>query len=87
MYTFCSKGSGARSLIDHFILSDNLMPSFTEYESVDDVDNLSDHVAIKCVFDYTVYHTPNQEEMVVLERLAWKKADENYMQRERGTSY
>ena len=80
VYTFCSKGSGARSLIDHFILSDNLMPSFTEYESVDDVDNFSDHVAIKCVFDYTVYHTPNQEEMVVLERLAWQKADENDIQ-------
>ena len=77
VYTFCIKGSGARSLIDHFILSDNLMPSFTEYESVDDVDNFSDHVAIKCVFDYMVYHTPNQEEMVVLERLAWQKADEN----------
>ena len=24
-YTFCSKGSGIRSLIDHFILSDNAM--------------------------------------------------------------
>ncbi|MPC87623.1 hypothetical protein E2C01_082493 [Portunus trituberculatus] len=47
-YSYCSKGSNVKSLIDHFLLTDNdsLLQTYTAIASVK---NPSDHIAIKCV--------------------------------------
>ncbi len=42
-YSFESKATGARSMVDHFLVSDNLTNTITNYEVIDEGDNLSDH--------------------------------------------
>ena len=42
-YTYENDFSGARSVIDHFILSENLFAGVSEYYSLHDGDNTSDH--------------------------------------------
>ena len=42
-FTFESKSSGSRSIIDHFLLSETLIKKVLLYESVHDNDNFSDH--------------------------------------------
>ena len=44
-FTFCSS-TGTQTLIDHFILTDNLSQSITIYETIDIVDNISDHLPV-----------------------------------------
>ena len=46
--TFCSKSSGAKSFIDHFCVTDNLLLALHLYDIFDGVNNKSDHVAVKC---------------------------------------
>ena len=59
-YTFCSKSNGARTLIDHVLLSENLVTSLHTYESIDSIQNMSDHVPVQCVLEIEVYHTCNK---------------------------
>ena len=76
-YTCCSKGSGIRSLIDHFILSDNTMSGLHEYECIDAVENFSDHVAIMCTLDYAVQYCKSTEPAQKFISLpAWHKVTE-----------
>ena len=53
-YTFCSKANGVQSMIDHILLSDNMVTSLHAYDSFDTVENMSDHVAVRCVLDFEV---------------------------------
>ncbi|XP_041470482.1 uncharacterized protein LOC121420026 [Lytechinus variegatus] len=50
-FTFSSKGSNHKSLIDHFVLTDSLVEALQVYECIDTVNNFSDHVAVKCQLD------------------------------------
>ena len=81
-FTFCSKGFGTRSLIDHFILSDNAMCMLDTYTTIDDVNNCSDHVAVKCTFDYAVHLNVismdgSHDDSPSVGRPAWHNATEN----------
>ncbi len=50
-YTYESKMNGDRSLIDHFLVTDNLFNNMKRYEVVHDGDNLSDHSVLCMVLD------------------------------------
>ena len=59
IYTFESKISGHKSLIDHFVLSENLFERMTCYESLSDVDNMSDHLPVSLGLDLNVTTVKN----------------------------
>ena len=40
-YTYESKSSGQKSLIDHFVLSENLFDRILCYDTLSEIDNLS----------------------------------------------
>ena len=42
-FTYFNEHSNVRSLLDHFIVTDNLFNMLSGYSSVDDIDNFSDH--------------------------------------------
>ena len=48
-YTYQSKINNERSIIDHFLLTDNLYSMISEYKIVHDGDNLSDHSVLQMV--------------------------------------
>ena len=50
-YTHESYVHNTCSIIDHFIVSENLLDSITEYISVQDGDNMSDHGPVMCHID------------------------------------
>lgn len=64
-YTFESKANGERSLIDHFLVSDNLFDCINKYEVVHEGDNLSDHSALCMGLDIsTVCETLSSDDPV-----------------------
>ena len=72
-YTFESKGSGVRSVIDHLCFSDNIFHSLTEYTTLKSVENTSDHDVLVCCVDIEV------SDMIKVQRKfsprsAWYKA-------------
>ena len=60
-YTFCSRGTGATSFIDHFIVSENLLGKLISFDPIESINNFSDHLPVKCNFEietlYSVYET------------------------------
>ena len=80
VYTYCSRGIGATSLIDHFIISENALPSLLHYETVDAASNFSEHLTVRCVLDYTVGYMCNSRPKTSLpvDKPAWhKETDED----------
>lgn len=74
-YTFCSKGSGVRSLIDHCMLSENLVEALHGYETIDSVHNCSDHLAVKSVLDIKITEIDQETESKEREgKVNWKFA-------------
>ena len=74
-FTFRSKGTGAVSLIDHFILSDNIFDRLMSFESIDSINNFSDHVAVKCAVELEVsYSNTNVRRVKEVCKPAWNKA-------------
>ena len=63
-FTFCSKGNDRKSLTDHIVISNNMVDALQEYICLDSVDNFSDHVAIKGVFDFQVLEIFDDNEAV-----------------------
>ena len=53
-YTYKSKINNRTSFIDHFLLSNNLTCKLLEFSSIDDINNISDHLAIKCTIDINI---------------------------------
>ena len=45
-YTFASKINGVRSYVDHSVVSDYIYGNINLYETMDDGDNLSDHLPV-----------------------------------------
>ena len=74
-YTYCSKGSSVKSLIDHFLISDNVSNLLQTYTTIDSVNNPSDHIAIKCVLDITISYTVENFEHLTYDRICWHKAN------------
>ena len=58
-YTYCSKGTGATSFIDHFIISENIFDKLLSFDAIESVNNFSDHVPIKCVISSDVFYQEN----------------------------
>lgn len=50
-YSYESKANGHQSLIDHFLVTNNLFEDINRYEALHDGDNLSDHSAVCMSFD------------------------------------
>ena len=46
--------NGTRTLIDHFLLSDNIIHDVIGYSTIDLIDNLSDHLPLFVVFKCSV---------------------------------
>ena len=46
--------NGTRTLIDHFLLSDNIIHDVIGYSTIDLIDNLSDHLPVFVVFKCSV---------------------------------
>ena len=72
-YTYESNINNSNSIIDHFIVSDNLYMGIEEYESVHDGDNLSDHCPLLLKMNMSVNHGQSQERRYT-RRFAWNKA-------------
>ena len=57
-FTFTSI-TQSKSLIDHYIVSQNLLSHVSDYFTKDSIDNLSDHIPLYCMLscslDYTLY--------------------------------
>ncbi len=54
--TYYSKGSTARSLIDHFVISENLQDDLLSYDEIDSHNNFSDYIAVNCVLNVNVIY-------------------------------
>ena len=74
-YTFESMVNGNKSLIDHICVCDSLFGNISMYTSVDTVENMSDHLAVMCVFDRRIMFQ-NRTERIHQHRAAWHKASE-----------
>lgn len=73
-YTFESKGTGCRSLIDHVCISDNVFHTLTAYHTIQSIDNMSDHDTLLCNLDVVdVTHSVKEYKMYTA-RPAWYKA-------------
>lgn len=72
-FTFESKGFGTKSIIDHVIANVDLFGTVVTCNTIDTLDNISDHVAVSCVFDMNVAYFSAQEK-VFSSRPSWQKA-------------
>lgn len=79
-YTFESKASGERSLLDHFIVSENLVGSICEHNVVHRGDNLSDHSPIEITMDISTRYTEDPVSRTESTHLMWNKANSNNLQ-------
>jgi hypothetical protein len=72
--TYISRGSAAISLIDHFILSDNIFSMLLSYDADDCANNFSEHFPLTCVLDIdTDYTGLSNMKQPVEYRSAWHK--------------
>ncbi len=55
--TYYTKGSNPRSLIDHYVVNENLQDDLLSHDEMDSHDNFPDHVAVvKCVLNVNVIY-------------------------------
>ena len=70
---FCfGRMSCAKSIIDHFVITENLVPNVLRYESLHDGDNLSDHEALSIELSVSVSHSRYENTHTSV--LNWSKA-------------
>ena len=80
-FSYESKINGDRSLLDHFLGSDNTFYAITEYTSLHHGQNLSDHNAIRLVLDIDVnYVVLSDLDSVRAQSCDWAKATENQLE-------
>ena len=72
-YTFESAGTGAKSCIDHIIVSENLNGLITNYDVVESVENNSDHLPVLCGINLLIENIIRTDRNFV-GRAAWSKA-------------
>ena len=78
-FTFSSSGTGYRSLIDHFFVTEALFNSLSHHYTIDSIDNVSDHCALLCSFKLNIKYCVRAE-INSNERVKWQKATENDLQ-------
>ncbi len=72
--TYYSKCSNERSLIDHFVISENLQDDLLSYDEIDSHDNFSNHITVKCVLYVNVIYCHMSATVQVNTSLhAWSK--------------
>ena len=79
-YTFDSMSGGERSILDHFLLSENLRDNVINYCVVHEGDNLSDHDPIRLLLDFQVHHsllTKSFARRSFSKKLCWRDAKES----------
>ena len=72
-YTYESKCSGTTSLIDHFIVTDNVFPLISNYKCIHSGDNLSAHSPVSLTLDIDVQHTCPRTS-ICESKMLWHKA-------------
>jgi len=84
-YSYESKSNGSRSMLDHVLMSDGLLGHVTEYYTLHEGDNLSDHSPITVKLNLpmlNVDRAPISEECALGPNVQWSKASdcqlENY---------
>ncbi len=73
-FTFESKASGARSTIDHFLITENLFSLVTDYHVHHSGDNLSDHSPLYMTMNIPATHTGENSETSFSTKLNWNSA-------------
>ena len=75
-YTYtCAGDTSIQSVIDHIIVSKPLNECVSSYQMFDNVDNISDHVALVCSFEIPTDYT-KLECKVSDKHINWKKASD-----------
>ena len=72
-YTYESVSNGARSHIDHVIVTENLNEYVNKYYTVDNIDNSSDHLPVIAEFVFTCEYLCTKK-VSSTPRIAWYKA-------------
>ena len=73
-YTYKNEATGVLSVIDHFIVSNNLHNFINEYTATHDGDNLSDHDPIHMAIDAPVERSAEHRDEQQRHRAAWHQA-------------
>ena len=74
-YTFLGCNQ-SKSIIDHFIVSENIERYVQEYYTKESVDNLSDHVPLYMLLECTVVDVSPEQDVIVKENPIWNLAKE-----------
>ena len=78
-YTYLSKMNNERSVIDHFLLTDNLFNTILVYMSIHEGDNLSDHSALQLVLQLPIQYSVEQPNVGHTKRVQWHKANNDHI--------
>lgn len=68
----CRNGNISKSLLDHFIMTDDLFSKIVKYESLDFGDNLSDHIPLSIELDLNIDNIASINQHIP--RFLWEKA-------------
>jgi len=87
-YTYQNEATGVKSVIDHFIISENLCNQVIDFNVTHDGDNLSDHEPLHIAFSAVVERSRVATEASTggsrLKRLAWHRATQENLNAYRG---
>ncbi|ELU01739.1 hypothetical protein CAPTEDRAFT_217538 [Capitella teleta] len=72
-FTYNNEATGAQSVLDHFIVSENLLGSIESYSCLHEGDNLSDHLPVCLNLDVKASFAP-QSNAYALNRPSWQRA-------------
>ena len=76
-YSYVSKMNGLKSLIDHFIMSENTFSNIKNIYAYDDGDNLSDHIVICMKLDIDMNYSNECMNKTKPNRVYWDKATDD----------
>ena len=79
-YTYCSKINGCKTFIDHFVISNNLKEYLDRYDSIDSVENPSDHVASRCTFKFSLQYNDPATPVGNIKQPLWDSASDNQIE-------
>ncbi len=79
LYTFESDQNGAKSLIDHFIVSKYISEGVLEYTQIESIDNLSDHLPISITINCNFPSPIMEQDDYVASTPQWSRANEVHL--------
>jgi hypothetical protein len=75
-FTYYNDFNAAQSTVDHFIVSENLVPLIVDYSTNVDGDNLSDHVPLSLKLN-TSFHYSNEPRVQLACKISWRRATDH----------